>query len=115
MAVFLNITGLLTRGAIVAFLAPTFVLKQVFGVTDVDTGNRFLAMHWGLLVFLVGGMLVYSGYRPEIRVPVMLVAATEKLVGSGLILAGSLRRKPIAITLVAADSFMGLGYLLLLL
>ena len=50
----LIVTGLLTMGAIAAFLAPANILKLVFGIVDPDAGTRFIVQHWGLLVFLVG-------------------------------------------------------------
>ena len=111
----LIVTGLLTMGAIAAFLLPANVLKLVFGIDDPDAGIRFVGRHWGLLVFLVGALLVFAGRHPEIRLPVLVVAATEKLVGSWLILAGLLRRRPVALVMVAADSLMAILYLLILL
>ena len=110
----LIVTGWLTMGAIAAFLLPATILKVVFGVVAPDAGTRFIARHWGLLVFLVGALLVYAGRHPEVRVPVM-AAATEKLVGSGMVLAGPLRRRAAALVIVAADSLMGMLYLMLLL
>ena len=109
------VTGLLTMGAIAAFLVPAKILKFVFGVVDANTGTRFIAQHWGLLVFLVGALLVFAGRHSEFRVPVLVVAATEKLVGSGLILTGPLRRRSAALVLVIADSLMALLYVLILL
>jgi len=111
----LIVTGLLTMGAIAAFLAPANILKLVFGIVDPDAGSRFIVQHWGLLVCLVGALLVFAGRHPEVRVPVLLVAATEKLVGSGLMLTGSLRRRPVVLAIVAADSLMAVLYLRLLL
>ena len=111
----LIVTGLLTMGAIAAFLLPANILKFVFGSADPDAGNRFVVRHWGLLVFLVGALLVFAGRHPEVRLPVLVVAATEKLVGSWLILTGPLRRRPVALVIVAADSLMAILYLLILL
>ena len=111
----LIVTGLLTMGAIAAFLVPANILKLVFGIVDPDAGTRFIVQHWGLLVFLVGALLVFAGRHPEVRVPVLVVAATEKLLGSGLMLTGSLRRRPVVLAIVAADSLMAVLYLRLLL
>ena len=107
----LIVTGLLTMGAIAAFLAPANILKLVFGSVAPDAGSRFIVQHWGLLVFLVGALLVFAGRHSEVRVPVLVVAATEKLVGSGLMLTGSLRRRPVVLAIVAADSLMAVLYL----
>jgi hypothetical protein len=47
-----------------------------------------LVRHWGLLLFLVGALLVYSALAPAIRVPVLMLAIAEKLVISAQILLG---------------------------
>ncbi|HEY7319793.1 MAG TPA: hypothetical protein VIE89_19660 [Candidatus Binatia bacterium] len=65
----LIVTGLLTMGAIAAFLVPAKILKFAFGVVDPDAGTGFIAQHWGLLVFLVGALLVFAGRPSEFRVP----------------------------------------------
>jgi hypothetical protein len=111
----LIVTGLLTMGAISVSLAPATMVKLLFGMVEPDAGTRFLAQHWGLLVSLLGGLLVFAGRHPEVRVPVMIVAATEKLIGGWLILTGPLRRNPVALVIVAADSLMAILYLLILL
>jgi len=108
-------TGLLTMGAFAAFLFPTTISHIVFGIITPDAGTRFIVQHWALLVFLVGALLVCAGRHPEMQVPVMAVAATDKLVGSGMVLAGPLRHRAAALAIVAADSIMGMMYLLMLL
>jgi hypothetical protein len=113
--VILVVTGMLTLGAALVFFIPDSVLKIVFGVSAPDDATRLVTRHWGLVVGLVGSLLVYAGYHPEIRVPVMVVAATEKLVLGGLVLGSSLRRRRLLVTIVAADAVMAIFYLIALL
>ena len=75
----LLVTGVVTALAAVVFAAPRAGLKLLFGVEQPDPVTLFVARHWGLLVGLVGGLLVAAAYLPAIRVPVMAVAAAEKL------------------------------------
>jgi hypothetical protein len=73
------------------------------------------ARHWGLVVALVGALLIYAGYHPELRVPVMAIAATEKLALAGQVLGSSLRRRSLLVIIVAADAVIAILYLIVLL
>ena len=76
----LIVTGLVTMGAIALFLLPQPGLKLLLGIETTEPGILLLARHWGLLLFLVGALLVYSAFSPAIRLPVMIVAIVEKVV-----------------------------------
>lgn len=115
ISIILVITGALTLGAAVGFFVPGPMLKIVFGVSAPDDVTRLVTRHWGLLVGLVGFLLVYAGYHPELRVPVMAIAATEKLALAGLVLGSSLRRRRLLMMIVAADAVMATLYLIFLL
>ena len=54
------------------------MMRTVFGQSLSDSLGLIVARHWALLIFLVGGLLVYAAYRPEIRVPALIVAVVEK-------------------------------------
>jgi len=110
----LIVTGLLTMGAIAFFLIPAAMLKLVFGITESDLVTRSVARHWGLLLVLIGALLVLARFRPEIRVPVMAVAATEKLGLAAIIGAGPLRRRPLPVMMALADVVMATLYLIAL-
>ena len=74
----LYITGIITMLPVLQFLLPHFMLQQQgLNVAD-DTGLLF-AQHWGLLVFCIGGLLVYAANNPTFRTPVLVVATIEKL------------------------------------
>jgi hypothetical protein len=113
--IILVVTGVLTLGAALVFFVPDRVLKIVFGVSAPDDVTRLVTRHWGLVVGLVGSLLVYAGHHPELRVPVMAIAATEKLALAGLVLGSSLRRRGLLMIIVAADVVMAILYLIVLL
>lgn len=74
----LYITGIVTMLPVLQFIIPDFMLQQQgLSVSD-DTGFLF-AQHWGLLVFCIGGLLVYAANNPTFRTPVLVVATIEKL------------------------------------
>ncbi len=89
----LIVTGLATMGAIARFLLPQFGLKLLLGIETTEPSILLLARHWGLLLFLVGALLVYSAVAPAIRLPVTIVAITEKVAITALLLFG-LKPKP---------------------
>jgi hypothetical protein len=107
----LMVTGLLTMGAIALFLLPQAGLKRLLGIETTEPGILLLARHWGLLLFLVGAMLVYSAFDPNIRVQVLMVAISEKVVISAQLL--RLNPKPRLATL-AASFDLGCVFLYLL-
>lgn len=110
----LIVTGLLTIGAIAFFLMPAAMLKLVFGVAETDLATRTIARHWGLLVALVGALLVLAGHHPEVRVPVMVVAATEKLAIATLVLSSTLRQRSLPLMIASSDAVMAILYLIAL-
>ena len=72
------ITGAITMLPILQFLLLHFMLQQQGLSVGDDTGLLF-AQHWGLLVFCIGGLLVYAANNPAFRTPVLVVAIIEKL------------------------------------
>lgn len=74
----LRISGVLTCGAAILFLAPTPVLNLLGLVIDGDQA-LFFVRHWGLLIACLGGLLVYAAQRTALQVPAMLAATVEKL------------------------------------
>ncbi len=99
-------------GALVIFLAPRLALQHVFRSESCEGTIIFLARHWGLLIFLVGALLVYSAYDPVARDPVLVVAGLEKTIFSLLVFFGPAPRTPIAIALALGDTSFALLYVL---
>lgn len=102
----LVVTGVLTLAAGVGFLAPRRLLEILLGETAGDATVILMTRHWSLLVALVGALLIYAGGHPETRVPVMIVAAIEKLALGALVFASPLRRRPLTVAVVSADAVM---------
>src|SRR5215510_15349856 len=99
----LLITGLVTAGLLVVFVAPVPVMKVLFGQAPSDALGLFIARHWGLLVFLVGALIIYAAYHPEVRVPTLIVAIVEKVVLVVGLLISPFRRRPMVLAVALAD------------
>lgn len=112
--IFLIVTGATTAVAFVQFIAPASVCRIIYGAAPTEVVGRALARHWGLLVSLVGVLLIYAAFHPEMRQPIMIVAAVEKI-GFGLGVFGtSLWRYPIAAAIAAGDTLIPIVYVLYL-
>jgi hypothetical protein len=111
----LLITGLATAGALVLCLAPVTMTKMLFGQAPSDAASLFIVRHWGLLVSLVGALLIYAAYHPDVRVPALVVAIVEKAAIALGLLISPLRRRPAVLLMVLADGGMALVFLVYLL
>jgi len=67
--------------------------------------------HWGLLIFLVGALLVYSAYDPSTRDPVLVVASLEKIAFAGLVFFGPVNRTSVAAFAAAGDTAFVMLYI----
>lgn len=110
----LLITGIITAGLLVVFVAPAPVMKLLFGQAPSDSLSHFVARHWGLLVCLVGALLIYAAYHPEVRVPILIVAIIEKVALVIGLLMLPFRRRPTALAVALADACMSGLYVLFL-
>src|SRR5262245_20456153 len=110
----LLITGLATAGVLVVFVAPVPVLKVLFGQAPSDELSLLIARHWALLVCLVGALLIYAAYHPEVRVPTLIVAIVEKIALVLGLLISPFRRRPTALAGALADAGMSAVYLMYL-
>jgi hypothetical protein len=79
-------SGLLTCTMIYAAIAPGAALSSTFGETLEGPLAEIVVRNWGALITLVGAMLVYAAFRPEVRPLVLTVAGVSKLVFIGLVL-----------------------------
>ena len=114
LAPILLVTGILTLLAGIGLLAPRNALAMFFGIDTGDAATLLLGRHWSLLIGLVGGVLIYAAYHPEVRGPVMVVAAIEKLVLAALVVVSPLRKRPPTVAVVGADTIMALLYIFFL-
>lgn len=53
------------------------MLSVLFGLETNEAAVLVMARHWMLLFVLVGGLLIYAGYHPEARTPILIVGAVE--------------------------------------
>jgi len=74
----LHITGAITAAMLVQFLLPQPFLRAICKIDLEDEAGLFFARHWGLLAFVMGGLLMYAGDHAELRFAVMLAASIEK-------------------------------------
>ena len=109
----LIVTGMVTMTAFTSVVMPSAILR-IFGVENPDVAATVLARHWSLLVALVGALLVFAGYRPDIRIPAMVVGATEKLAIAAFVLATPLRQRKSLLLIIAGDAVMAIIYLIVL-
>ena len=110
----LLLTGLATAGALVLFLAPDTMMKLLFGQAPSDALGLLIVRHWGLLVGLVGALLVYAAYHPEIRVPTLIVAIVEKAAFALGVFMSPFRERPAVLVMALADAGMAAVYLMYL-
>jgi hypothetical protein len=106
----LLITGLATTGALTLVIVPDTMIRLLFGQSLSDPLGVNIARHWGLLLFLVGGLIVYAAHRPEIRVPTLIVASVEKVAFAVGVLTSPFRRRPAVIGLALVDLGMAAMY-----
>src|SRR5262245_24513348 len=72
-------SGVITAGAgLAALLFPHLFLRLGFGAESPISSLVFFVRHWGVLIFVVGALIVYSSCAPTIRGPVLVAAAIEK-------------------------------------
>src|SRR6516165_8170988 len=93
--VILIVSGAATAIALMQFIAPSPVLRMIYGATTKDVGSIALARHWGLLIFLIGALLIYAAFHPAVRDPVMVAAVVEKVALGVGVFGTSLRSQPI--------------------
>jgi hypothetical protein len=115
LSTILLVIGLYTVLAVPQVLAPKlFLQKLTFGVQSSDPLTLLLARHWALLATLVGALLLYASYHPEVRAPAMLIAAVEKLALAGFVFFGDWTRTSTATRTAALDAAMGVVLVLCL-
>jgi hypothetical protein len=110
----LIVTGVATAGVLALVVAPVPMMKAVFGQAPASPLGPLIVRHWGLLVFMVGGLLVYAAYCSEIRVPTLIVAVVEKAAFVAGVLTSPFRWRRTAMVLALADAGMATLYLMLL-
>ena len=110
----LIVTGALTATMLAQFVAPSWMVRHAFGEAPSGPASMALARHWGLLLFCVGALLVYSAFYRPLREPAVVLALVEKAGFVACVFATSLRQRPMASIMAAGDAVMVLVYVLYL-
>ncbi len=63
---------------VLQFLLPKRILPLLHKTPVQEDAGFFFASHWGLMCFVVGGLVVYAAFNEMFRIPILLAAAIEK-------------------------------------
>jgi len=108
--VILIVTGALTATMLAQFVAPSWTVRHTFGEVPSGAVSIALARHWGLLLFCIGALLVYSAFHPALRGPAVVLASVEKAGFAACVLGTSVRQRPIALLMAVGDAVMVLVF-----
>ncbi len=107
----LAISGLVTAGAgLAALLFPDPLLRLAFAVPDPGDSTVFFVRHWGVLIFVIGALVFYGAYVPNVRAPILIAAAIEKFAIGILIFFGPLKRTAAMTAIAATDGLFAIIY-----
>jgi hypothetical protein len=95
-----------------ALFFPGPLSRLAFGVESVDDATVFFIRHWGMLLFVMGGLIVYSASFPATRVAILTAAAIEKFAIVLLIFFGPLRRTTAMTAIALADGVFAILYVI---
>jgi len=107
--VILIVTGALTATMLAQFVAPSWILRHAYGEIPTGAVSIALARHWGLLLFCVGTLLIYSAFYQPLREAAVVLAAVEKA-GFVALFGTSLYRRPMALIMAVGDAVMVLVF-----
>jgi hypothetical protein len=86
----------------------------MYGVENPASVAVFFVRHWGVLIFAVGCLIIYSAYAPAIRVPVLIAAAVEKFAIGLLVFFGPVKRTNGMTTTAVVDGVFAILYVVYL-
>ena len=92
-----------------ALLFPHLFLRLGFGVESTNP-FVFFVQHWGVLIFAVGALIVYSAYVPTVRAPVLVAAAIEKFAIGLLTFFGPMKRTTAMTAIAIGDGAFAILY-----
>jgi hypothetical protein len=80
------LAGAATCSMVWAALAPQAALLTMFGETLDGALADVVVRNWGVLITLVGVMLIWGAFKPQVRVMALSIAVASKLVFIALVL-----------------------------
>ena len=103
-------SGIITAVAgLAALLFPHLFLRLGFGVESTSP-FVFFVQHWGVLIFVVGALIVYSAYVPAARAPVLVAATIEKFAIGLLTFFGPMKRTTAMTAIAIGDGAFAILY-----
>lgn len=105
------VSGALTLTMLQAAIAPDAALRAMFGETLEGPLAEIIVRNWGALIALVGAMLIYGAFRPQVRKLVLVVACISKVIFITLILILGAQYLGHAGIAIVADSVMVLLFI----
>jgi hypothetical protein len=81
------VSGVLTCTMLYAFIAPEAALTSTFGAALEGPVANVVVRNWAALITLVGAMLIYGAFHPNVRRLTLVVATASKVVFIALVLA----------------------------
>ena len=82
----LYVTGGVTVCMFLQFLAPKTTLRMLNKLAVDDPKTIFFARLWALVISLFGALLIWAGYDPAIRTPLIVTVALGKTIHVVMIL-----------------------------
>jgi hypothetical protein len=108
-------SGVITAGGgLAALLFPQLFLRLGFGVESPASAAVFFVRHWGVLIFAVAALIVYSAYAPATRVPVLAAAAIDKFAMGLLVFFGPVKRTNAMTAIALVDGIFAMLYVVYL-
>ena len=80
------VSGALTCAMAYAAIAPQAALRSTFGETLEGPLAEIVVRNWGALITLVGAMLIYGAFNPQVRSLALTIAGASKLIFLALVL-----------------------------
>ena len=74
------VSGALTCAMIYAFIAPWAALTSTFGPALEGPVATVVVRNWSALITLVGAMLIYGAFHPDVRGFALVAATASKVV-----------------------------------
>jgi hypothetical protein len=104
-------SGVITAGGgLAALFFPHLFLRLGFAVENLASSSVFFIRHWGVLIFVVGGLIVSSSYAPATRTPVLIAAAIEKFAIGLLVFFGPMKRTNAMTAIAIFDGICAILY-----
>ena len=104
-------SGVITAGGgLAALFFPHLFLRLGFGVENLASSAVFFVRHWGVLIFIIGGLIVYSAYALATRTPVLIAAAIEKFAIGLLVFFGPMKRTNVMTAIAILDGIFAILY-----